>query len=456
MEKKYISHPVKVGNLFIGGNYPVVIQSMTNTDTMNTKSTCEQILRLVEKGCQMVRITAPTLRHAHNLECIKNRLYSLGCTVPLIADIHFLPEAALEAAKIVDKVRINPGNYSDKNIGKFDFSELEQKQAKERIALKIAPLLEECKKNGTAIRIGVNHGSLSERILAFYGNTPEGMVASALEFVEICEQQSFYNLIISMKSSDVVVMNRAVRILVEKMQQREHLYPLHLGVTEAGNGADARIISSIGIGSLLRDGIGDTIRVSLTENPENEIQAAFNILSSAEALSEDSVMERKNTVRDFATSDWETLSVKASIAYGSLMLEGIKDGFSIGGAHFSQEEKTRLVNDIYQAAGVKSYKTRFIACPSCGRTKYDIEKVLGQVKNRFSGYKNLKIAVMGCIVNGPGEMMDADYGYIGCGNGLVNLYQQGLLVKKNVPEQEALEALEVLIKSDTNINLNSF
>ena len=278
------SIPVKVGNLFIGGNHPVVIQSMTNTDTLDTEATVEQCKRLFDAGCQMVRITAPGLKEARNLEKIKNGLRQSGYEGPLVADIHFLPDAALVAAGIVEKVRINPGNYCDRKTGKTEFSKAERQAEIERITQRLSPLVEVCRKQGTAIRIGVNQGSLSERIVARYGNTPQAMVESALEFLQIFESLDFDQLVISMKSSRVRTMDKAVRMLVERMRRKGRIYPLHLGVTEAGDGEDARVVSTIGIGSLLLDGIGNTIRVSLTEPPENEIPVAKDILEAVEIL----------------------------------------------------------------------------------------------------------------------------------------------------------------------------
>lgn len=379
MQTQYLSDTIRIGNLLLGGREAVRIQSMTNTDTMDTMATVAQVMALADAGCEMVRITAPGNKEARNLANIKDKLIQKGYTLPLIADIHYMPEAAEIAAEIVEKVRINPGNYTDKNIGKLEFTKKEQQIALDGIRERLYPLLTICKKQKTAIRIGVNHGSLSERIMSLYGNTPRGMVASAMEFIEICRKEEFHDLVISMKSSQVKVMTDAVRLLVEEMQLKGYAYPLHLGVTEAGNGSEGRILSAMGIGSLLMDGIGNTIRVSLTENPVNEIEVAQQII---------------------------------------------------------------------QAAGGRSYTAQFIACPSCGRTKYDIQKALEEVKVRTRHLAGLKIAVMGCIVNGPGEMADADYGYIGAGAGLVHLYRGRECVRKNVHESEAVEALVQLIEQD--------
>lgn len=444
MKSPLLSRTVRVGNLLMGGNHPVVIQSMTNTDTLNTQATVEQSQRLFDLGCRLVRITAPGLKEARNLENIKNRLVQKGYTDPLCADIHFLPEAASVAAQIVEKVRINPGNYCDRKTGKTEFSPAEQQAERQRIGQRIAPLLEICKQHGTAIRIGVNQGSLSERMISLYGNTPLAMVESALEFTGICHDLGFDQIVVSMKSSRVEVMDRAVRLLARRMEQNGLIYPLHLGVTEAGNGEDARLLSAIGIGGLLADGIGNTIRVSLTEAPENEVPVAKRIVEAAQELQKMPQADRGQKHLHFSgnplTEEQKTI---AAIRLGKLMLQGEKEGFRIETQDPSEGE--RLRDDLLQAAGLKFHKTRFIACPSCGRTKYDIQKALAQVKEMFLHYPNLTIAVMGCVVNGPGEMAGADFGYIGCGNGKVNLYRQGIAAKRNVPEAEALEELKKLI-----------
>lgn len=448
MEIPAHSRTVRVGNLLMGGGHPVVIQSMTNTDTLDTEATVAQCRRLFDSGCQLVRITTPGLKEARNLENIKDRLRQKGYDGPLCADIHFLPEAALVAAQIVEKVRINPGNYCDRKTGKTEFSQAEQEAERERIGQRIAPLLETCREHGTAIRIGVNQGSLSERMTSLYGNTPLAMVESASEFIGICRKTGFDQIVVSMKSSRVRIMDEAVRMFAGRMMQEGTTYPLHIGVTEAGDGQDARLLSAIGIGSLLLDGIGDTIRVSLTESPENEIPVARRIIRAVERL-------RRLSPGQLAEKQTETegnpipedQKTETAIRLGRLMLRGERTGFCVKGEN--PAESQRLLDDILQAAGLKSHKTRFIACPSCGRTKYDIQKALAQVKERFPGHPDLTIAVMGCVVNGPGEMADADFGYIGCGNGKVNLYRKGVAVRLNVPENEALGELEKLIAGNT-------
>lgn len=379
--QRRVSREVMVGNIGIGGGNPVRIQSMTNTDTMDTLETCYQVLRMVEAGCELIRITAPDLMAAHNLRNIKNELERRNCFVPLIADIHFNPKAAEVAAGIVDKVRINPGNYTDRNRGKIDFTDTEYQEELDKITERLFPLIEICKKNNTAIRIGTNHGSLSERIVSRYGDTPLAMAISAMEYAKICHSLGFENLILSQKSSNVKVMVSSTRILCDLLDSEGLNYPIHLGVTEAGDGQDGRIKSAVGIGGLLAIGIGDTIRVSLTEKPEAEIPVA---------------------------------------------------------------------RDILQASGDRIYKAEFISCPSCGRTRYNIEAALAKVKSACSHLVGVKIGVMGCIVNGPGEMADAHYGYVGCGEGRVNLYRSKTLIHQNISEDLALEKLIEMIKEDGN------
>ena len=378
---------VDIGDVPMGGNNPIRVQSMTNTDTMDTKSTVAQAVRMIEAGCEYVRIAVPGRKEAGNLKVIKKELTKKGYKTPLIADVHFNPKIAELAASIVEKVRINPGNYADKKsavgsrqsaVGSRQ-SAVRYNEELEKISERIYPLLKVCKEHGTAIRIGTNHGSLSQRIMERYGDTPLGMVESALEFARICEEQGFCNLVLSLKASNTRVMIRANRLLVERMKQENMDYPIHLGVTEAGAGEDGRLKSAIGIGSLLADGIGDTIRVSITEPPEKEIPVAYGIL---------------------------------------------------------------------QSAGVRITRTEYISCPSCARTLFDIEDVMEKVKAKTSHLKGLKIAVMGCIVNGPGEMADAHYGYVGAGKGKINLYKGHTLVMKNISEGNALDELINLIKTN--------
>jgi (E)-4-hydroxy-3-methylbut-2-enyl-diphosphate synthase len=385
---------VNVGDVPLGGDYPIRVQSMTNTDTMDTMATVEQAIRMIDAGCEYVRIAVPGGRETENLRNIKSELRKRGYKTPLIADIHFNPRLAEIAAAIVEKVRINPGNYVDKSAVGSRQSNSEQRVAssEKRVARsdgydaeldiireRIKPLITICKDHGTAIRIGTNHGSLSERIMNRYGDTPLGMVESSLEFARICESLGFKDLVLALKASNTRVMIQANRQLVERMKQEGMDYPIHLGVTEAGAGEDGRLKSAVGIGSLLADGIGDTIRVSITEAPEAEIPVAYGIL---------------------------------------------------------------------QAAGVRITKTEFISCPSCARTLFDIQSALGKIKERTGHLKGLKIAVMGCIVNGPGEMADAHYGYVGAGKGKVMLYKGRELVKRNIDEAIAVDELVALIKEN--------
>ncbi len=377
--EKRKSWEVKVGNIGIGGVNPIRIQSMTNTDTMKTMDTVNQTLRLVEAGCELVRITAQDVRAAQNLYEIRNELEKRNCFVPLIADIHFNPKAAEVAAEIVHKVRINPGNYFERNKNSLSFSEKEYNEELDKIKERLSPLIEICKKHNTAIRVGTNHGSLSQRVVARYGNTPFAMAVSALEFARIIHSMDFDSLVLSQKASNVKVMVSAVRLMKEMLDNEGLLYPIHLGVTEAGSGEDGKIKSAVGIGTVLSLGIGDTIRVSLTDKPEAEIPVA---------------------------------------------------------------------KDILQASGDRIYKAEFISCPTCGRTSYDLESVLSKVKERCEHLVGVRIGVMGCIVNGPGEMADADYGYVGSGKNTVNLYRGKELAFQNTNEEEAIEKLIDMIKSD--------
>lgn len=425
------SREVRVGNVIIGGNNPIVVQSMTNTDTMDTQATVNQTKSLVDCGCQMVRITASDEKTANNLYNIKNSLIQQNYSVPLVADIHFNPKAAEISASLVEKIRINPGNYVDKQWNP-DFTEQQYKDVLKKAQDNIFPLVDICKKHSTAMRIGVNHGSLSKRILYRYGNTPLAMAESAMEFLRMFSTMDYYDIVVSMKASNVKVMYEANQLLVKKMQEENLNFPIHLGVTEAGNGEDGRIKSICGIGSLLSMGIGDTIRVSLTEKPENEIPVAKNLANAFKDIYDEN---KSNT--PFSEQEREIRTI--SLAAKQLMDKTIED--------FEQEDE-ELRKQVLQATGVKVFKAEFIACPSCGRTKYDIQEALEKVKRACSHLVGLKIAVMGCIVNGPGEMADADYGYIGCGGGKVNLYRKGNLVYNSIDEADALEKLITIIKQD--------
>lgn len=552
MEKRirFKTREVMVGCIGIGAGNPIRIQSMTTTNTLDTNATVEQILRLEAAGCELVRLAVPGLREAYHLEKIKNRLEQLGFRLPLIADVHFSPKAALIAAAIADKVRVNPGNYSDRNTGKTLFSEKDQHLAVARIKERMGPLIEVCKKHGTALRIGSNYGSISERIISKFGNTPQGMVEAALEFVDVCRQMDYHQLVLSMKASNVRIMVFATRLLVKRMINENLNYPIHLGVTEAGDAMEGRIKSAVGIGALLADGIGDTIRVSLTENPENEIPVAKKICAYVTASQPHTfqkyddhfhqlphdvtrpnvvcvldafnkkpplVINHKsdyqhirpdvefdfhektpnyiNCINGFTRMSVAALKDTKAILFNSKRSQGIYDfkevlrlrdllrpalpvilqkqylqkNFDIDaaidfGVHFidnkaqglmidakSDIPKEELVNlslQILQAAGARKSRTEYIACPSCGRTQYDIQSSLQQIKKRTSHLPGLKIAVMGCIVNGPGEMADADYGYIGMGAGKVALFKGKTCVRKNVPETEAVVELVALIREN--------
>lgn len=556
----------------MGGDYPVRIQSMTSTNTMDTLATVEQSIRMIEAGCEYVRITAPGIKEAENLANIKKELRKKGYTTPLIADIHYQPKAAEVAARIVEKVRINPGNYVDRKQGRLQFTESEYNAELEKIRERIKPLIHICKENGTAMRIGSNHGSLSERILLKYGDTPEGMVESALEFIRICEDLEYTNVVLSMKASNVKVMIHANRLLVKKMTDEGMNYPIHLGVTEAGDAEDGRIKSAAGIGPLLVDDIGDTIRVSLTEEPAFEIPVAKKIVMgsgfrvpgydlpankfSATKMSiinpftysrritskQGLVGDKQQAVviideKDFnsvtidesfspdylCTSDFklkktdgshigseiklikikktdnselvkinnsilvlesnqempiqkikETISylinkkslspiilkriynglskdeflLKAASDCSYLLVDGLIDGIWLEADQIDLNTICETAFGILQATGARISKAEFIACPSCGRTQFRIQDALQKIKKLTSHLKGIKIGVMGCSVNGPGEMADADYGYVGTGKSKITLYKSNRIVKQGINENEAVDELINLIKTD--------
>ena len=369
---------VRVGNIGIGGSNPVRVQTMTNTDTNDIEGSVEQIKRCVAAGAEIIRLTTQGEREVNSVAEIKRRLAADGIVVPLVADVHFSSSVALKAACVVDKVRINPGNFIKPIKKDFTTDYTDEEFEQERLALRerFVEFLDVCKKHHTAVRIGVNHGSLGERMMNRYGDTPMGMVESCLELLRMCRQENFDQIVISLKASNTVLMIEAVKLLVEKMDAEDFHFPLHLGVTEAGDGEDGRIKSAVGIGSLLAVGIGDTIRVSLSEPPEAEIPVAFGIL---------------------------------------------------------QATRSRIT------------KTEYISCPSCGRTLFDLQTAVRRVRERTSHLVGLKIAVMGCIVNGPGEMADADYGYVGAGKGKISLYKGKTCVERNIPEDEAVDKLLALI-----------
>lgn len=380
------TNEVMVGNLPMGGDNPIRVQSMTTCPTMDTEGCIAQIKRIVDAGGEYVRLTTQGVAEAENLKNIKAGLRRDGYTVPIIADVHFNAGVADVAALYADKVRINPGNYVDpaRKFKHLEYTDEEYAAELKKIEDRFVPFLNICKEHKTAIRIGVNHGSLSDRIMSRYGDTPAGMVESCLEFLRICVKENFMNVVISIKASNTTVMVETVRLLVREMDKEDMHFPIHLGVTEAGEGEDGRLKSAVGIGALLLDGIGDTIRVSLSEEPENEIPVAFNIL---------------------------------------------------------------------QAARARITKTEFISCPGCGRTLYDLQGTIARIKKAVAENipqesQKLKIGIMGCIVNGPGEMADADYGYVGAGRGRISLYRKKECILKNIPEEEAVDRLLELIKND--------
>ncbi len=558
----YISKVIHIGNLSLGGANPVRIQSMTSTNTLDTEATVEQSIRMIDAGCEMVRLTAQGVREAEYLAVIKKELKKRGYDVPLIADIHFNPKAAEVAAGIVEKVRINPGNYIDKNRGKVDYSEEEYQAEIEKIKERIAPLISICKNHGTVIRIGSNHGSLSERILGRYGDTPGGMVESAMEFLRICKELEFHNIVVSMKASNVKIMVQANRLLVRKMQEENLNYPIHLGVTEAGDAEDGRIKSAAGIATLLADGIGDTIRVSLTEDPEFELPVAKTIVEYFGAnnsdLSDEIMTDRysrrisakvdkigneqvpvvilndknnndaelneqflpdyicKNNnylvqydngiqgpgyvtdnlekeimltevekdriivlapdisipiqkvkqrvmdlievgvgnpiilKRNYKNLQDDEFLIKASGEFAYLFIDGLIDGIWIESDNQTAGFIAEVSFGILQATGDRISKTEYIACPSCGRTLFNIQETLRMVKEKTGNLKGLKIAVMGCIVNGIGEMADADYGYVGSGKGKITLYKRQQIIRKNIDEKDAVDELLRIINQDEN------
>ena len=576
--KRRVSREVRVGNVGVGGSNPVRVQSMITCDTMDTAASIAQTMELAAVGCEIVRITAPTVKDSRNLEFIVKGLRERGCDVPIVADIHFKPDAAMEAARWVDKVRINPGNYADsKKFATREYTDEQYAAEIERIRERFSPLVRLCQERGIAMRIGTNHGSLSDRILNRYGDTPLGMVESALEFARIARELDYHSFIFSMKSSNPKVMIAAYRLLVERLNQEgsDWNYPLHLGVTEAGEGEDARIKSAIGIGSLLADGIGDTVRVSLTEDSVHEIpvakalvektsrpfssnqesreqpaavsydpfsyqrrashritlpavadpasprlgvggeelirvfvrQANFDKIAhkianmgdykpefvyEAAGVEEidprdDAAVARLNgssearlvTIKegvDFPTiaafrllaarldpkhpillkdtfstrraasgDDFLSTLLKASIHIGSLLCDGIGDAILVQGEE-APGQALRLSYNILQAAGSRIFKTDYVACPSCGRTLFNLQTTTARIKAATMHLKGVKIAIMGCIVNGPGEMADADFGYVGGAPGKVNLYVGKTPVKFNIPESEAVGRLQDLIR----------
>ncbi len=547
-----ITSEVTIGNITIGGTAPIRVQSMANTDTNNVEASVAQAIRIKEAGGELVRFTTQGIREAQSMKLIHEQLRARGVNVPLVADIHFNPKVAEEAAQYIEKVRINPGNFV---AGKTtDYTDEEFEAERNKIHEKLRTLISICKQHHTAIRIGVNHGSLSPRIMNRYGDTPEGLAASCMEFLELCQLENFHQIVISVKASNTLVMVQAVRLLVQKMDAAGFHYPLHLGVTEAGEGEDGRIKSAVGIGALLADGIGDTIRVSLSEDPECEIPVAkllvdyigtrkqhqpiigvvapvFNpyvytrrlttaigivggnhppvVVASKKGnyepmpdyiledtnlpmrslsypeLNEQVLNELKSTpqivllhsnhknpvgemraffhrllaenitvpviiARHYNEANVESLQIKVGADLGGLLLDGFGDGIMLTNEqnNITNEAINSIAFGVLQAARRRVSRTEYISCPSCGRTLFDLQTTVAKVKAATNHLKNLKIAIMGCIVNGPGEMADADYGYVGAGKGRVSLYRKNECIEKNIAEEEAVEKLLALIEHD--------
>lgn len=437
----------KAGNVLIGGGNPIVVQTMCNTHTNDVEATVAQCVRLYEAGSEMIRITVPGPADVECVKSIKSRLTELGINVPIVADIHFSSQTAIMVAPFVEKVRINPGNFHrDHNEARKQF----------------ARLIEVCRENGTAIRIGVNHGSLGDYITNLYGNTPEAMAKAALEWLKMCDDADFHNVVVSLKSSNTIVMVEAYRKLMAAMKENGVIYPLHVGVTEAGNGDSGRIKSCVGISTLLSEGIGDTVRVSLTEDPEDELPAArylaarygHKIVSSMTSIN----IQGRKAVAVYDSPSRETLLLDVACDFGKRLLDKTLDELELTGTYvddsgdkISIQESgigSYLVDELMQAARRRFYKPEYVACPGCGRTMYDLQKAFEEVKARTSHLKNTVIAVMGCIVNGPGEMADADWGYVGEGNHKVTIYKGKTPVLKHIQDTEAIDRLVELIEKD--------
>ena len=465
IQKNYsrrLSTEVRVGNVMLGGNNPIRIQSMANTSTMDTAGSVAQAKRIVDAGGEIVRFTTQGQREAQNMRLIKEALRADGYAVPLVADVHFNAAVADTAAEICEKVRVNPGNYVDpaRTFKKLSYTDEEYADEIKKIDERFVPFLNICKQHGTAVRIGVNHGSLSDRIMSRYGDTPEGMVESCMEFLRICVRERFKDVVISIKASNTVVMVRTVRLLVAQMDKEGMAFPLHLGVTEAGDGEDGRIKSAVGIGALLCEGIGDTIRVSLSEAPEHEIPVARKLVEfipeCAEARERAKAGIADDTVRlTFHETELENLQLKAAMTAGALFIDGLAHKLVIENEGFSPRQLQELADAILQAARIKFTKTEFISCPGCGRTLYNLEDTIARIKAAVKQqaahdprFATLKIGIMGCIVNGPGEMADADYGYVGAGVGKISLYKGKQCIEKNIPEAEAVDKLIDFICKD--------
>ena len=549
--RRRLSHIVRIGGTPLGGPEPIRVQSMTNTSTMDTEASVQQVLRIAEAGGEYVRLTTQGTREAENMREINAGVRLAGCNVPLVADVHFNPKVAEVAACYCEKVRINPGNYVDaaRQFKHLEYTDEEYQAELKKIEDRLIPFLQICREHRTAVRIGVNHGSLSDRIMSRYGDTPEGIVESCMEFLRICMREQFMDVVISIKASNTVIMVQSMRLLVTKMTQEGMSFPVHLGVTEAGEGEDGRIKSAVGIGALLQDGIGDTIRVSLSEAPEKEIPVARFLVDYVTSYRKEADLpvpadvqapadynwlkpERRQTTRvgeigggqvpvvldeipvtgaisanpfnftpetaeflrkhpevvvvshpqtvnrlgehralalammnlglknpllvyqEYAETNLEHLQLKAAADTGVLFIEGLADGIILQNhaPGISVEVVRDLAYSILQAARARFTKTEYISCPGCGRTLYDLEGTITRIKAATAHLKGLKIAIMGCIVNGPGEMADADYGYVGAARGKVSLYKQKVCIEKNIPEEEAVERLLHFIEEDLSKN----
>ena len=458
------STETRVGNIGIGGNNPIRIQSMATTDTNDTAASVAQAKRIIDAGGELVRFTTQGTREAENMQHISAQLKADGYTQPLVADVHFTAHTADIAALYCEKVRINPGNYVDpgRTFKHLEYTDEEYADELQKIEKKLIPFINICKEHHTAVRIGVNHGSLSDRIMSRYGDTPEGIVESCMEFLRIFKRENFNDVVISIKASNTVVMVTTVRLLVATMDKEDMHYPLHLGVTEAGEGEDGRIKSAVGIGALLTEGIGDTVRVSLSEEPECEIPVARKLVElipeccQLREEAEASIQDDTITLT-LDAPDMETLQLKAAMAVGGLLIDRKATKLVIKASNSSRTSLsslaspaslTSLADAILQAARIKFTQTEYISCPGCGRTLYNLQETIARIKAATKDLVGLKIGIMGCIVNGPGEMADADYGYVGAGRGKISLYKQKVCVEKNIPEEEAVEKLLELIRSD--------
>ena len=471
MSTRRISSVAHVGNIAIGGDSPIRIQSMATVDTNDTEGCVAQAKRIIDAGGELVRFTTQGTREAKNMANISQRLKADGYKQPLVADVHFNANVADVAAQVCEKVRINPGNYVDpaRTFKHLEYTDEEYAAELQRLDERLVSFINICKEHHTAVRVGVNHGSLSDRIMSRYGDTPAGIVESCMEFLRIFKREGFGDVVISIKASNTVVMVQSVRLLVQQMDKEDMHYPLHLGVTEAGEGEDGRIKSAVGIGALLTEGIGDTIRVSLSEEPEAEIPVARKLVelipecTQLREKAEASIQDDTITL-ELDAPDWETFQLKAAMAVGALLIDRKATKLEVRGerqevrdylqsnsltSHLSP--LTSLADSILQAARIKFTKTEYISCPGCGRTLYNLQETIARIKAATSHLVGLKIGIMGCIVNGPGEMADADYGYVGAGRGKISLYKGKECVEKNIPEEEAVERLLQRINDDKHI-----